>query len=151
MPMPYTYRHASAEFSAFLTDAREDLGLVSDNMAYTATDAVFQVFRARLTVPQALAFADVLPCVLRAIFLWRWSPAPPLPWADRATLAREAQAIRPHHNLTPDHAIAVLARVLRRHVLAQDLDRVLAGLPPGAAEFWHVPPDEAAGLSVRFP
>jgi uncharacterized protein (DUF2267 family) len=102
-------------------------------------------------VPQALAFADILPCVLRAIFVADWRPADPLPFADRATLTREAQAVRPHHNLTPDHVIGALARVLRRHVLAIDLDRVLATLPPGAAEFWHVPPDEAAGLTVRFP
>lgn len=151
MPMPYTYRHASAEFSAFIADARDEMGLVSDNMTYTATDAVFQVFRARLTVPQALAFADVLPAVLGAIFLWRWTPAPPLPWADRATLTREAQAIRPHHNLTPDNAIAALSRSLRRHVLARDLAQAFARLPPEAAAFWHVPPDEAAGLAVGFP
>jgi uncharacterized protein (DUF2267 family) len=149
--MPYTYRHASAEFTAFLADARAALDLVSDNSTYTAVDAVFRVFRARLTVPQALAFADILPSVLRAIFVADWRPADPLPFADRATLTREAQAVRPHHNLTPDHVIGTLARVLRRHVLAIDLDRVLATLPPGAAEFWHVPPDETAGLTVRFP
>lgn len=151
MPMPYTYRHASAEFSAFLRDAREELGLESDNMAYTATDAVFRVFRARLTVEEALAFADILPAVLRAIFVADWRPAAPLPFADRASLTREAQAVRPHHNLTPDHAIAALARVLRRHVLAIDLDRVLARLPPGAAEFWSVPGEDRKGPGVRFP
>lgn len=151
MPMPYTYRHASAEFAAFLRDAREALELETDNMAYTATDAVFRVFRARLTVEEALAFADILPAVLRAIFVAEWRPAAPLPFADRASLTREAQAVRPHHNLTPDHAIAALARVLRRHVLAIDLDRVLARLPPGAAEFWAVPEDERKGLGVRFP
>jgi uncharacterized protein (DUF2267 family) len=151
MPMPYTYRHASAEFRAFLDDAREAFDLESDNSTYTAVDAVFRVFRARLTVPEALAFADILPCVLRAIFVADWHPAEPLPFADRASLTREAQAVRPHHNRTPDNVIEALARVLRRHVLAIDLDRVLARLPPGAAEFWAVPPDEAAGLTVRFP
>lgn len=151
MPVPYTYRHASTEFSAFIADARHEMGLDSDNMTYTAIDAVFQVFRARLTVPQAFAFADVLPAVLRAICLWRWTPAPPLPWADRATLTRAAQHIRPHHNLTPDDVIAALPRCLRHHVTASDLDHAFACLPPEAAAFWHVPPDEAAGLTVRFP
>lgn len=112
MPMPYTYRHASAEFAAFLADARERLGLDSDNMTYTAVDAVFQVFRRRLTVPQALAFADVLPAVLRAIFLWRWTPGDPVPWSARADLAVEVKAVRPHHNLTPDHAITAVAEAL---------------------------------------
>ena len=90
MPMPYTYRHASAEVSASLADARAALDLVSDNSTYSAVDAVFRVFRARLAMPQALSFDDVLPCVLRAIFVADWHPADPLPFADRATLTREA-------------------------------------------------------------
>jgi len=147
--MPYTYRHASTEYAAFLADARAALNLESDNSTYTAADAVFQVFRRRLTVPQALAFADILPCVLRAISLWRWPPAAPLPFADRATLTREAQAIRPHHNLTPNNAIEGIALALRRQVLAIDLDRVLATLPAGAAEYWQVAPDTPP--AVRFP
>jgi uncharacterized protein (DUF2267 family) len=89
--------------------------------------------------------------VLRAIFVAGWRPAEPLPFADRASLARDAQALRPHHNLTPPHVIEAVSRALRRQVHAQDLDRVLAGLPPGAAAFWHLPPDEAAHLTVRFP
>lgn len=151
MPMPYTYRHASAEFRAFLDDAKEAMRLESDNATYTAVDGVFQVFRRRLTVEQALAFADILPCVLRAIFLWRWRPAAPLPFADRSALTREAQAIRPHHNLTPDNCIPAVARALRRQVLASDLDPVLARLPEGARAFWDLPPEELATLSVRFP
>src|SRR3989338_29602 len=95
MPMPYTYRHAQTEFAAFLHDAREAMALDSDNMTYTAVDGVFQTFRRRLTVPQALAFADLLPAILRAMFLWRWTPAPPLPFADRATLTADAQSLRP--------------------------------------------------------
>jgi uncharacterized protein (DUF2267 family) len=148
MPMPYTYRHASAEFRAFLDDARDTMNLTSDNATYTAVDAVFQVFRARLTVPQALAFADELPCVLRAIFLWRWHPETPLPFPDRAALVAEALAIRPHHNQTPANCIDAVARALRKQVLAIDLDRVLAQLPPGAQAFWHVPGDSPR---VTFP
>ena len=44
MPMPWTYRHASREFRKFLDDAKERMSLDSDNMTYTAVDAVFQVF-----------------------------------------------------------------------------------------------------------
>lgn len=150
MPMPYTYRHASAEFAAFLADAREALGLESDNATYTAVDAVFQVFRARLSVEQALAFADLLPCVLRAIFVWRWHPTVPLAFADRATLTAEAQAIRAYHNLTPAHCIAAVALALRGHIPAPDLDRLLAGFPPGAAEFWALPPGKQSP-PLRFP
>jgi uncharacterized protein (DUF2267 family) len=148
MPMPYTYRHASAEWSAFLNDLRNETGLGSDNSAYTVVDAVFQVFRRRLTVEQALAFADELPCVLRAIFLWRWTPSAPLPFADRETMTAEAQAIRPHHNLTPDTCIMATARALRAQVLAIDFDRMLRRLPPEAAQFWAI---DGEPPPVRFP
>ncbi|MFC2966725.1 hypothetical protein [Acidimangrovimonas pyrenivorans] len=45
--MPFTYRHATEEFRAYLADARERLGTPSDNVAYTCADAVFRVFRRR--------------------------------------------------------------------------------------------------------
>jgi len=110
MPLPTAYRHATKDWRAFLDDAKQALGLESDNMAYTAVDGVLQVFRRRLSVEQGLAFADVLPAVLRAIFVYDWDVSvPPLPFAPRANLTREAQAVRPHHNLTPDNAIAATA------------------------------------------
>jgi hypothetical protein len=33
MPMPWTYRHASREWRAFLDDVKDATGLTSDNMA----------------------------------------------------------------------------------------------------------------------
>ncbi|MDJ0822616.1 MAG: DUF2267 domain-containing protein [Paracoccaceae bacterium] len=139
MPLPRTYAHASKDWRAFLDDAKDRLGLDSDNAAYTAVDAVFQVFRRRLTVPEALAFADQLPAVLRAIFVHGWDgTAPPVPFASRAQMTGEAKAIRPHHNLTPDQCIAAVAWALRRHTHRIDLDRVLARIGPEAQAFWHV-------------
>lgn len=61
MPTPWTYRHAGREFRGFLDDAKERMSLESDNMTYTAVDAVFQVSRRRLTAQQGLDFAGVLP------------------------------------------------------------------------------------------
>ena len=50
MPMPWAIRHATKDWQAFLTDAKDRLDLTSDNSAYTAVDAVLQVFRRRLSV-----------------------------------------------------------------------------------------------------
>ncbi|MEM9795509.1 MAG: DUF2267 domain-containing protein [Pseudomonadota bacterium] len=139
MPMPWTYRHASREWAAFLADAREAMSLTSDNMSYTAIDGVFQTFRRRLTAAEGLRFAAILPTVPRAIFVADWDVSVgPVPFADRATMTREAQALRPHHNLTPDNAIEAVAWALRRAVRPDTLDRVLATLPDAAAAFWHV-------------
>lgn len=151
MPMPWTYRHASREFRAFLDDAKDRMGLVSDNMAYTAVDGVFRTFRARLTAEQGLRFAGVLPSVPRAIFVADWVPLnPPRPFADRATLTREAQAVRRDHNLTPDNAIEAVAWALRRSCDQRALDRVLAHLPEGALAFWRVDVDDPGELVPRI-
>lgn len=145
MPMPWTYRHASREFRAFLDDAKERMGLESDNMAYTAVDGVFRTFRRRLTPEQGILFASALPSVLSAIFIRDWDvTAPPLPFGTRAEMTREAQALRRHHNLTPDNAIEATAFALWRVMNSADLARVLDKLPPEARAFWAVeaPPEE---------
>lgn len=151
MPMPWTYRHASKEFHAFLVDAKDRMGLASDNMAYTAVDAVFQVFRRRLTPEQGIAFADLLPAVLRAIFVHGWEVGrAPEPFAPRDVLTREAQAVRPHHNLTPDNAIEATAWALRRSLRQAELDALLATFPPGAAEFWRAEVEDPSELEQRI-
>ncbi|WP_116131502.1 DUF2267 domain-containing protein [Tropicimonas sp. IMCC34043] len=151
MPMPWTYRHASKEFRAFLDDAKERMNLTSDNMTYTAVDAVFQVFRRRLTAEQGLRFADHLPCVLRAIFLAHWTPSEaPLPFGPREALALEVRQIRPHHNLTPATAIEDVAWALRRHLRQSDMDRLLATFPDGAAAFWQVSVADPSELEQRI-
>jgi len=140
MPMPYSYRHASEEYRAFLDDLRERLGTESDNVAYTCADAVFQVFRRRLTPAQALRFADALPAVLRAIFVANWDiAAPPLPFATRAEMTREAQKVRQHHNFAPDSVIGDVAWALARNTAPFEFERALAHLPPEARTFWQLP------------
>ena len=122
MPMPWTYRHSSKEFSAFLEDVKEEMSLQSDNSTYTAVEGVLLVFRRRLTCRRTAA--SVLPSVLRAIFVEDWDIGqPPVP-CDRVSLTREAQALRLHHSLTPDNAIEATARALRA--------RSVAGSGPGA-------------------
>ena len=151
MPMPWAYRHASKDWSAFLDDAKDRLGLSSDNMAYTAVQGVLYTFRRRLSCAEGLEFANVLPAVLRAIFVADWHPEnPPPPFARREDMAREAMAIRPRHNLTPPHAIEAVAWALRRAVDQAAFDRVLARLPEGAVAFWHVEVDDPTELERRI-
>jgi uncharacterized protein (DUF2267 family) len=151
MPMPWTYRHASREFEAFLADARDRMGLVSNNMTYTAVDSVFQVFRRRLTAQQGLDFATPLPAVLRSIFVHDWDiSGPPVPFTDRTSLTREAQALRRHHNLTPDNAIEATAWAVRRSVDQNDFDRVLASIGPQAQAFWHVSVSDPSELERKI-
>lgn len=150
MPMPWTYSHATKDWQAFLADARERMGLVSDNAAFTAVEAVLKSFRARLAPAEAIAFAEVLPAVPRALFVSGWDlSALPKPQAGREELEAEVEAFRPHHNQTPPGAIEAVAFALRRAVRQADLDRVLAGIGPWAVAYWRADAD-AAELERRI-
>ncbi len=151
MPMPWTYRHASKEWRAFLDDVKERMSLESDNMAYTAVDAVFQVFRRRLNAQEGLEFASVLPSVLRAIFVQNWDVTEPrTSFENRDTLISEVQNVRVNHNLTPDNAIEATAWAVRRCTNGRDFERVLAKLPVEAQAFWHVEVADPAELEQRI-
>ena len=139
MPMPWTYRQATREWQAFLTEARDAMNLTSDNATFTAVEAVLRTFRRRLTPQEAIDFVQVLPSVLRALFVADWRLADPAPPGTREDWTAEAMALRPHHNLTPPNCVAATALALRKSVLRRDLDRVLTTLPPFATEFWSTP------------
>lgn len=138
MPMPREFQHACEDFAALLAEARERADLVTGNQAYTMIDAVLRVFRRRLSLAQAIRFADVLPPMVRALFVADWNPDEPVrPFESRAELTEEVQAVRRHHNFSPETAIAVVATALRRQVDRARFDAVLAGLPEGAADYWR--------------
>lgn len=139
MPVPSEYERASANFYAYLVDARDVAGLSSTHMTYTMTQGVLQTFRRRLSTKDAITFANVLPICLRALFVTDWDPtAPTKPFMDRETMAQEVKRLRPEHNFAPDTAIHDVAVALRRYVNEEAFDRVLATLPEGAANFWQV-------------
>jgi uncharacterized protein (DUF2267 family) len=151
MPMPWTYRQATREWQAFLAEARAAMDLESDNVTYTAVEGVLRAFRRRLTPQQAVDFAQVLPSVLRALFVsdWRLDEGPQPP-GTRADWTAEARALRPNHNLTPPNCVAATALALRKSVLRNDVDRVLATLPAFAVEFWSTPGIDPATLGPRI-
>ena len=140
MPMPQTYFRASVEFDAFIQDVRDTCMLQTHHQAYHTLRAVLHTFRDHLTTEQALAFANILPAVTRAIFVedWTISDTPP-PFPDRAALVAEVKSVRRDHNMAPDSAIEDIAAALRRSSIDErELDRVLAGLPEGAADYWAI-------------
>lgn len=139
MPVPIEYARASEQFYAYLLDARDTAGLWSTHVTYTMTQGVLQTFRRRLTVAEALQFAEVLPIGLRALFVSDWNTEEErLPFSDRASMTAEVKALRAEHNFSTDNAIQVVALALRRHVDEAKFDAILARLPAGAAEFWQV-------------
>lgn len=139
MPIPAEYQRASLDFERFMLDARDISGLTTTNMAWNMVVGVLHTFRRRLSVKDALRFANVLPPVLRAIFVADWNTEEPqLAFGDRVTMTREVQALRAAHNFAPDTAIRDVAQALRRHVDEAELERVLQTLPEGARDYWTV-------------
>jgi uncharacterized protein (DUF2267 family) len=93
-------------------------------------------------VPQAIEFANVLPPLLRALFLDNWHPTDkPEPFAAREALTEEVRALRREHNFSPPNSIAAVASALRSAVSQEALSRVLASLPAEAQAFWSVTPN----------
>lgn len=138
MPVPAEYERASAKFYEYLVDARDTAGLWSTHVTYTMTQGVFQVFRRRLSTQDAVAFANVLPICLRALFVTDWAvDEEKQPFQSREQMTEEVKALRGQHNFSTDTAIQDVAKALRRHVDEKVFDSVLAQLPKGAAEFWQ--------------
>jgi uncharacterized protein (DUF2267 family) len=137
MPVPAEYERASDHFYKYLVDARDTAGLWSTHVTYTMTQSVLQTFRRRLSVKDAIAFANVLPICLRALFVTDWDTDEPIkPFEDRATLTEEVCSLRSEHNFSPETAIRDVADALRRYVDEDAFDNLLRRLPEGAMEFW---------------
>src|SRR5215469_11586960 len=138
MPVPSEYQRATDDFYKLLTDARDSARLTTTNQAYTMVQGVFQVFRRRLEVKEAVRFMNVLPVGARALFAAEWDvEEPKRPFEDRAIMTKEVQGLRSEHNFAPETAIRDVALALRRHVDQAAFDRVLATLPQGATQFWR--------------
>ncbi|MBS2026371.1 MAG: DUF2267 domain-containing protein [Deltaproteobacteria bacterium] len=139
MPMPGEYENASRDFDSFIEDAKQESLLQTSHQTYTMVQSVFQAFRRRLSVNDAIRFANVLPAVARALFVADWDPdEPQKPFEDLEAMTRDVRTLRPNHNVSPDTAIHDVSVALRKHVRADTFDVLLASLPAGAAEFWRV-------------
>ena len=138
MPMPSEYQRAGEYFDAFLMDVRDGCELGSRHQAYTTVQGVFQVFRRRLPLADAIRFAAALPGLVRALFVAEWDPGEPrLEFAPREALEAEVRALRSLHNFAPEGAIGHVAWALWRHTDAAALRAALGQLPPPAREYWR--------------
>jgi uncharacterized protein (DUF2267 family) len=136
MPWPTEYQQAHVDFVRFMVAARDAAGLHTTNMAWNMVEGVLHVFRRRLTTPEAILFANVLPPMVRALFVENWRPAEPVPFTSRECLTVEVKALRADHNFSPDTAISAVAQALWGCVDHARLRQALDQLPPQASEFW---------------
>ena len=139
MPFPPEYQRATDHFYDFLEDVKQEAGFGSAHQAYTMAQGVFQAFRRRLSLQDAIRFSNVLPVGLRALFVADWDPGQPArPFVSREAMTAEVKALRAEHNFSTDTAIHDVAVALRKHVDTERFGKLLAQLPKEASEFWAV-------------
>ncbi|KAB2851425.1 MAG: DUF2267 domain-containing protein [Hyphomicrobiaceae bacterium] len=132
------YALASQDYQRFIIDARDSLNLATTHQAFTVVQSVLWVFRRRLQAEQAIRFAQFLPPVLAAMFLQDWDPRQAAgPFLSREEHDREVRSVRPDHNFSSANAVETIAAVLRRHVRAAELDRLLTTFSTEALQFWR--------------
>lgn len=137
MPVPAEYQRIRDQLYDFLLAVRDRADLGSTHQAYTMVQGVFQVFRRRLEIRDALRFSNVLPAGIRALFVAEWDVDEPVkPFTERKEMTAEVKSLRADHNFATDNAIGDVAWALRRNVDNGDLDRVLSLLPEPAGQFW---------------
>lgn len=151
MTLPFEYQNPTLQFERFMVDARDCASLPTTNMAWNMVVGVLHTFRWRLTVPQALSFAAVLPPMVRALFIEDWDLEQAVrPFGDAADWLADVRSVRHRHNFSPPDAVASVASALRRHVDTQAFEGVLANLPPQASRYWQpkVASSEPLGLKL---
>jgi uncharacterized protein (DUF2267 family) len=136
MPLPFEYQNASRQFDQFMVDCRDNAGLATTNMTWNMVVGVLHAYRSRLTLEQALRFANVLPPVIRAIFVEDWTPAPPKPFGTTEQMMADVRAVRHRHNFATSNAIHAVAAALRKQIDMVALMHVLAQFPPEAQQYW---------------
>lgn len=151
MPYPREYQRASDDFAAFLEDLKHAAMYGSPHPAYTTTQAVFQVFRRRISLQDGVRFAVALPAGLRALFVADWDPDEPRVAFDTVErMTDEARQLRVGHNFVEDDSIAQVSRVLWRHADPSRLVPALAAMSDDARAFWSAGAPREAGFSVAF-
>tara|TARA_R110001599_G_scaffold306728_1_gene513262 strand:- start:63 stop:482 length:420 start_codon:yes stop_codon:yes gene_type:complete len=138
MTVPLEYEQASVKFYDYLLDARNTSDLWSTHVTYTMTQSIFQVFRRRLSFQEGIAFADILPVCLKALFVTDWNVDEERKlFEDRDKMSLEVKQLRVAHNFSPENAIKCVAQALRRHINEEALNEFLSKLPLGAVDFWE--------------
>jgi uncharacterized protein (DUF2267 family) len=114
----------------WLKELAQELG--SDRQyAYRSLRVVLHALRDRLPVDTAAKLAAQLPTLIRGIYYEDWDPSrTPLPIHDvDAFLERVAKDGRMAGETEASLAVTAVARVLRRHVSAGEIEETLAVLP----------------------
>ena len=131
MSEPSIIERSVEKAHVWLGEVAGELGAEDHRLAYRVLRAYLHALRDRLTVDEAAQLAAQLPELIRGIYYEGWKPsATPVRYRDLnefldrvtadAGLAGETDA---------SYAVGAVAKVLRRHVSAGEIDDIRAQLP----------------------
>ena len=128
---PQIIEHSVEKMHIWLNEIARELGGEDRVYAYRALRAVLHTLRDRLTVDVAAKLAAQLPTLIRGVYYEDWDPSrtPSAVHDVDAFLARVAHEGDMAGETEASIAVAAVARVLRAHVSAGEIDGVLAVLP----------------------
>lgn len=128
---PSIIQHSVEKTHIWLNEVAAALGDDDRQYAYRALRAVLHALRDRLTVDVAAKLAAQLPTLIRGVYYEDWDPSrTPLAIHDVQTfLDHVAEEGHMAGETEASIAVSAVARVLRAHVSAGEIDGVLAVLP----------------------
>lgn len=131
MTVPNEYRQASSDFDHLLAEIADKCNLSSRHQAYTVAQAVLICLRRRMSLPEAIIFAQMLPVLARALFIENWNPleTPVADW-DPERMTEEILSLRRHHNLADAQSLANVIKALGTAADRQNWSRGLPRLSP---------------------
>lgn len=138
MPFPIEYATATKDFYNFMEDVKVKSELHSFHVTYTMVQSVFHVFRRRVSIENALKFANTLPVALRALFVKDWDVNEQLkPFESFEKMNEEVKELRYPHNFSIDLAIEVVTSVLPNHVEKIYFNKMMDEMPIEVKIFWN--------------
>ena len=137
MPMPQEITQASKQFMELLGDLKEGSFLQTHNQSYAMLRAVLHEFRKYMTIGQAIAFANGLPTIVRAIFVENWKPAaqPSAPLSRRDFVDAVITRLSPHH-VPPDSIVSDVFALLAARGEPAKIADVIDSLPTELKQLW---------------
>lgn len=138
MPIPAEYQRIRDQLYDFLLDARDFAELGSTHQSYTMSQGVFQVFRRRVSIEEAILFSNALRAGIRSLFVADWDVNETQKYfSDTEAMTQEVRTLRENHNFATENAIQAVAHALWKNSEPEKLEKALAQLSKEANDFWN--------------
>lgn len=125
---------------AWLRAFGEEGGTSNERSATAALRVTLHVLRDSLTVPQAIELGDCLPVLIRGLYYegWHWKNGLDTKSTPDEAMAHARHDMRGHEEFPSEEETVRQGFNALRHLLPQqEVQSLLAALPPGIQRLWQ--------------